>query len=115
MPTNVDEMSYQKCYYRAGKDFKGKYEPCRDVIARDHYRAVFCAKLRSDAAFRKRVLRWDDKKPEEMIREYESRGACPGPCIKTAQTHRCGGSLLRTDGLSRGKVDRHSLTSRRMV
>ena len=38
----------QKCYYRAGKDFKGKWEDCIDVVKRDKNRVEFIRKLKED-------------------------------------------------------------------
>ena len=41
-----------KCYYRAGKDKKGKYESAAAVVSRDKFRDDFKKKFREDENFR---------------------------------------------------------------
>ena len=57
-----------KCYYRAGKDRKGFYEPCIDVVKRDEYRDWFCAELLKDDDFKNVKLRWTKKSAQVYMR-----------------------------------------------
>eukprot|EP00941_MAST-03F_sp_MAST-3F-sp1_P002033 g2033.t1 len=77
------------CYYRAGKDKKGFYEPCKDVIQHDKKRALFIERLKNDETFRTKTLRWTHRSVEEYIEEYNKRGACPGICVKNAEVMMC--------------------------
>ena len=61
-----------KCYYRAGKNKKGKYESCATVVARDKSRDVFREKLKNDEHFRTVVRAW--------VGEPARQGAEPAAC-----------------------------------
>ena len=64
-----------KCYYRAGKNKKGFYEPCADVVKRQVARQVL-----RDASQRRAVPQreasLDEEVAEEYVKEYKERGKC---------------------------------------
>eukprot|EP00941_MAST-03F_sp_MAST-3F-sp1_P004262 g4262.t1 len=96
-----------KCYYRAGKDRKGKIEPCTTVVQNDPFRQKFLDRLQSDEDFRTNKLRWTKHSIEEYIADYKKKADCPGPNIKDPSVTMCSHLYLVGDLLHRDENDAH--------
>eukprot|EP00941_MAST-03F_sp_MAST-3F-sp1_P005336 g5336.t1 len=90
-------------YYLAGKDKKGKFEPCIDVVSNDPTRRAFVEKFKSNESFRKNTLRWTKYPVEKYLKDYAEKANCPGPNIKSKEVTMCSnlyllGRELKRDG-----------------
>ena len=71
-----------QCYYRAGKDRKGFYEPCIDVVKRDESRAAFAERVRTDEAFHAKIsFKHPIPDVEGYLAKMALRGTLEGGCL----------------------------------
>ena len=79
-----------KCYYRAGKNKKGKYESCKEVVDNDEERKKFKEKIRNDPSFHSVVsFHAPIEDVEGYLKKYDKRAECPGGNIKTPEKKMC--------------------------
>ena len=78
-----------KCYYRAGKDRKGRWVSADSVVKADKFREWFKAEVAKDGDFKNVKLRWSKKTVDECNADYDARGACPGQNIKSTDVKMC--------------------------
>jgi len=93
------------CYYRAGKNKRGKKESCIDVVNSDKNREKFLDRLKNDENFRTRELRWTEKPVEDYVNKYKERAKCPGENIHSADILMCTSLYLR--GIQIEKTEKH--------